>query len=290
MYKKKDIEQLAREELRGAEQQPPAEAWEQLQGRLATAGGSAVPHGAGTRGAANWLRTGAIATLATGIVAATVIALAMPKDKEAPALVAQQMTVATAAEPAPQATVAEPAPAAAGTSQKTAASPTLAQPAAAGTPKAEGSRPAASQPAAPAPRRAEATATDETYDDSEPDLLFDKLPAADKSPAEGVMTDSEVPTAADKPAAPVAAAVNLQIPNLITPNGDSYNDCWVIAGLEKYNQVQVQIFTARRQRVYSSSNYRNDFCGSDLPDGDYFYIITISDKNYIHRGVLVIKR
>lgn len=82
----------------------------------------------------------------------------------------------------------------------------------------------------------------------------------------------------------------LQIPNLITPNHDGYNDCWVLKSLESLGTVQVQIFTAQSRRVFSSSNYHNDFCGDDLPSGNYFYVIVIKEKNYSRRGVLVIQR
>lgn len=82
----------------------------------------------------------------------------------------------------------------------------------------------------------------------------------------------------------------LLIPNLITPNGDDYNECWVIKGLDRFVQVQVQIFTAKSKQVFSASNYGNDFCGDNLPDGNYFYVIHIREQNYSRRGVLVIKR
>ena len=81
----------------------------------------------------------------------------------------------------------------------------------------------------------------------------------------------------------------LMIPNLITPNFDGYNDCWVLKNMESLGSVQVQIFTAQSKRVFSSSNYQNDFCGDDLPDGNYFYVVAIRDKQYIRRGVLVIR-
>lgn len=82
----------------------------------------------------------------------------------------------------------------------------------------------------------------------------------------------------------------LRIPNLLTPNGDGYNDCWVLHDLENFSNVQVQIFNSHNKIVYSSKKYTNDFCGEGLPEGNYFYIITIKEKNYSRRGVLVIKK
>lgn len=83
---------------------------------------------------------------------------------------------------------------------------------------------------------------------------------------------------------------NLLIPNVITPNGDGINDCWSINTGDPDLEMQVQLFTAKSQRVFSSNNYKNDFCGDDLPDGNYFYVLTVKSMNYVRRGVLVIKR
>lgn len=81
----------------------------------------------------------------------------------------------------------------------------------------------------------------------------------------------------------------ISIPNILTPNGDGANDCWVIPDLEQYGQVQVRIYTARRQKVYTSNGYNNDFCGAGLPDGNYFYEMAFRDYSVVRRGVLVIK-
>lgn len=80
------------------------------------------------------------------------------------------------------------------------------------------------------------------------------------------------------------------IPNILTPNGDGFNDCWLIPDLAKYGRASVQIFTAQRKRVYASDDYRGDFCGEGLPSGNYFYVLTIRKYNYVRRGVLVIQR
>ncbi|MBQ7279138.1 MAG: gliding motility-associated C-terminal domain-containing protein [Bacteroidales bacterium] len=84
--------------------------------------------------------------------------------------------------------------------------------------------------------------------------------------------------------------IEIFIPNILTPNGDGYNDCWVIPDLAGYGRVAVQIYTAQSKRVYVSDDYRGDFCGDDLPSGNYFYVLTLREHNYSRRGVLVIKR
>ena len=109
-------------------------------------------------------------------------------------------------------------------------------------------------------------------------------------------TDKEIAVTEPKDDAPEykkpsekSLPTNIVIPNLVTPNGDGYNDCWIIPNLNQYGETSVQIYTAQSQRVYSSSNYRNDFCGADLPDGNYFYVIVFKEINTTRRGVLVIK-
>ncbi len=83
---------------------------------------------------------------------------------------------------------------------------------------------------------------------------------------------------------------NISIPNLLSPNGDGYNDCWVIKDIAKYKRTAIQLYTAQGNKVYSSNNYQNDFCGDNLPDGNYFYLLLIPEINYSRRGVLVIMR
>lgn len=85
-------------------------------------------------------------------------------------------------------------------------------------------------------------------------------------------------------------AVNLFIPNILSPNGDGYNDCWVIPGLTKYGKVSVRIYTSQSKRVFASDDYCGDFCGDNLPSGNYFYEIKLQSCNHVRRGVLVIKR
>lgn len=84
--------------------------------------------------------------------------------------------------------------------------------------------------------------------------------------------------------------IAIAIPNVITPNGDGMNDCWNIPDLEKYGTVQVQVYTAQSKRVYMSNDYKGDFCGDDLPSGNYFYVFKIPSIKYSRRGVLVISR
>lgn len=102
-------------------------------------------------------------------------------------------------------------------------------------------------------------------------------------------TASAAPTH-DADSAMRVAAQTMPIPNLLTPNGDNYNDYWVIPGLDKYGDVQVQIYGSDGHRVFSSNAYHNDFCGNGLPDGNYFYVLVFRNLNVSRRGAMVIRR
>jgi gliding motility-associated-like protein len=82
--------------------------------------------------------------------------------------------------------------------------------------------------------------------------------------------------------------VNVEIPNLVTPNNDNINDCWVILGIENYNNVHVVIFSGNQKIVYENRRYDNSWCANDLPEGTYYYLISIRSENYITKGALQI--
>jgi gliding motility-associated-like protein len=75
---------------------------------------------------------------------------------------------------------------------------------------------------------------------------------------------------------------------LITPDKDTYNDSWVINGIDKYPDAEVEIYNRWGNLVYSSSPYANDWAGqvnqgatidSDgrVPVGTYFYVIRLNE-------------
>ncbi|MRG48903.1 DUF11 domain-containing protein [Chitinophaga sp. SYP-B3965] len=87
--------------------------------------------------------------------------------------------------------------------------------------------------------------------------------------------------------------VGLKIPNVITPNGDGYNDRFVIKGLELYPQNQLTIINRWGNHVYEKRNYANDWTGNGLAEGTYFYIIKLTDregKQHDLKGYLMINR
>lgn len=69
------------------------------------------------------------------------------------------------------------------------------------------------------------------------------------------------------------------IPNVITPNGDGFNDTWVIRDLDGYPQNEVRIINRWGDQVFEQSPYQNQWGGTwngqYLPGGTYYYIIRV---------------
>ena len=82
------------------------------------------------------------------------------------------------------------------------------------------------------------------------------------------------------------------IPSAITPDGNGLNDYFVIGRNEE--NVELVILDRWGIRVYSNSNYRNDWDGRDnkgepLPEGTYFYLVKVNGTE-IYKGSVLIKR
>ena len=71
----------------------------------------------------------------------------------------------------------------------------------------------------------------------------------------------------------------LNVPDVITPNGDGFNDRWIIPDLVAFQEHEVRIINRWDSEVYHSRSYNHDWDGARLPDGTYFYLIRVVDKN-----------
>jgi gliding motility-associated-like protein len=78
--------------------------------------------------------------------------------------------------------------------------------------------------------------------------------------------------------------VDLQISNILTPNGDGFNDTWKVNDPPQIQGCEVKIFNRWGQLVFESNDYNNTWSGTkdseELPDGVYFYSIQCSDKEF----------
>lgn len=84
----------------------------------------------------------------------------------------------------------------------------------------------------------------------------------------------------------------LHIPNVFTPNGDGYNDYFVIRGMERYDRVDLLIVNRWGNEVYKNADYKNNWDGNGLNEGTYFYKIYLySGQNRSeYKGYVLIKR
>lgn len=85
------------------------------------------------------------------------------------------------------------------------------------------------------------------------------------------------------------------IPTGFSPNGDPFNQAFVIDGITEVENELI-VFDVNGVEVYRMKNYDNswegkDMQGNDLPEGTYFYVITVGggyDDKY--SGYIVLKR
>jgi gliding motility-associated-like protein len=85
----------------------------------------------------------------------------------------------------------------------------------------------------------------------------------------------------------IACPDSIFFPQGFSPNGDGKNDLLVFRGLEYFSPATINIFNRYGTSVYQSTDYLNDWDGTDLdshhplPDGTYFYVLTLpSGKTY----------
>ncbi len=94
---------------------------------------------------------------------------------------------------------------------------------------------------------------------------------------------------------------SISIPNGFSPDGDGTNDTWVIAGLEKFPDNEVQVFNRWGNIVYEKNNYDNSWNGAsnkgslnvighELPSGTYYYILNVKDGKKPRAGFVVLNR
>lgn len=80
--------------------------------------------------------------------------------------------------------------------------------------------------------------------------------------------------------------------NSFTPNGDGINDQWILRGLESDKTARVQVFNRYGRKVFSSSGYTTPwdghFQGTKLPQGTYYYKISVRSGKQVVSGVVTL--
>ncbi|MFB6258616.1 MAG: gliding motility-associated C-terminal domain-containing protein [Flavobacteriales bacterium] len=86
----------------------------------------------------------------------------------------------------------------------------------------------------------------------------------------------------------------LDIPSVITPNGDGINDKWDIQGLESFQNVDIKVFNRWGSLVFHTSDPNEKWDGTRegkaLPEAAYHYIIVVNDGDKEFNGPVSIVR
>jgi len=89
---------------------------------------------------------------------------------------------------------------------------------------------------------------------------------------------------------------------ILTPNGDGINDFLEIPQLLEFPENSLQIFDRRGLKVFEMENYANEFTGISnvnsgvldrdlgLPEGVYFYLVTLNALELNYQGYLYLQR
>jgi gliding motility-associated-like protein len=84
-----------------------------------------------------------------------------------------------------------------------------------------------------------------------------------------------------------------EVEELFTPNGDGFNDHWEILNLVKMAPCETEVYNRRGERVFSSSDYNNDWDGTwkgkSLPNDTYYYFVRCYNKKLAKGTVNILK-
>lgn len=94
--------------------------------------------------------------------------------------------------------------------------------------------------------------------------------------------------------------IPIDIPNGFTPNGDGFNDYFVIVGLFQYPNNKIAIYNRWGELVYKAEPYQNNWDGKSIDntrkiggdqvvDGTYFFILDLGDGSAAINGFVEIK-
>jgi gliding motility-associated-like protein len=89
--------------------------------------------------------------------------------------------------------------------------------------------------------------------------------------------------------------VELYVPNVITPNGDGYNDCFKIVGLPE--ETTINIYNKSGALVFTSNSYNESNCwdgrdlsGKQLETGTFWYSLAKPKSGLLKKGFVFLKR
>jgi gliding motility-associated-like protein len=85
----------------------------------------------------------------------------------------------------------------------------------------------------------------------------------------------------------------IEIPGIITPNNDGFNDTWKIKNIDMFPNAEVFVFTRWGKLVFNSKNlsanpWDGTFDGKLLPTDSYHYILHLNNGSQPRSGVISI--
>lgn len=84
------------------------------------------------------------------------------------------------------------------------------------------------------------------------------------------------------------------VPNVLTPNGDGFNDTWLIKNIQLFPKNSVKIVNRWGDVVFETNDYQNNwdgnYSGGNLPAGTYYYILEVGGQWGILKGDVTIIR
>ena len=75
----------------------------------------------------------------------------------------------------------------------------------------------------------------------------------------------------------------LKVPNVITPNGDTRNDAFILDRLALYPEAQLRILNRYGMLVFEGAPYANNWEAQGLPAGAYYYVL-VTGRGAVLRG------
>ena len=86
----------------------------------------------------------------------------------------------------------------------------------------------------------------------------------------------------------------IEIPNAFTPNGDNYNDSWIIQNSYLYPDIEVMVFNREGYIVFENTGYIEAWDGrhneSEVPPGSYYYLVDLHNGDPVYKGTVTIIR
>lgn len=74
------------------------------------------------------------------------------------------------------------------------------------------------------------------------------------------------------------------IPTGFTPNGDGYNDTWIIDFIDLFPQVEVEVYNRWGELLFRSVGYQQPwdgrYSGGLVPVGTYYYVVDLNDPEF----------